>query len=223
MLIRGISGTFRRGIALRMEVAFLRFWIPPILLRCLDRLMSSCRMFVAILRQRLPARICTSIYISWYLNYRQKKIACVCRRFEKNRWCLCLTRHFQRRKDNISGWRLLEEHDIVYRHVPYTILFIYLGLVGEDDSLMDIVFFLLQELRQGAMLRVILTGLNLNRQDLHRIGIVDEIVYFALFLVVVVLQLKSVCAQLLCNYRFIDRTKIDTPLIQKDGIDIDVV
>ena len=70
---------------------------------------------------------------------------------------------------------------------------------------------------------VILTGLDLDGNSGESVGIVDQIIHFALVAVIVIKQFASVSRQFLGYYVFIHRAEIDPCFVVQDRTDIVII
>lgn len=54
---------------------------------------------------------------------------------------------------------VLEEHTIIDRKIGYSFFLEYLSLIGKDKCLVNTIFRGIKELREGTVLRIVLSGL----------------------------------------------------------------
>ena len=118
---------------------------------------------------------------------------------------------------------VLKEHTVVDWHVCDTFLMVNFTLIGEDNGASDAIFWRFEKLCQRTMLRIVFSRLHFQRQHLKTFVVVNEEIHFALFLVVVIVQLELVGCEFLSDQRLIDSSQVNASDILQHGIHVDAI
>ena len=107
----------------------------------------------------------------------------------------------------------LIKHAIINRQVSNPVFYRDFPLIVQYYGFLDMVVRRVHEIVEGTMNGVVLSRFYFDGQHSQMLVVVNQIVHFALLLVVVVMQRKTVGVKLLRHHSFIHRAKVNAPLV----------